>query len=105
MRIFAFAIAIGVTASGSALAQSRMVELINDTNVTMSHFYASDSNISAWGPDWLGSSVLVGGESITLNFNDGTDQCLYDFRALFTDGDEVTKFAFNICETGSWRIE
>lgn len=104
MRIFLLALAFTASLFSAAFAQNRVVQIINDTNVTMTHFYATNRDQSNWGGDWFGNSVLPGGNSVNLNIDDGTGYCVYDFRALFADGDEVTRYGFNVCELGSWRV-
>lgn len=104
MRIFIMAGLFLAAALGSASAQNRVVQIINDTGVTMTHFYATNRDQRNWGRDWFGNQVLRSGYNVDLNIDDGTGYCIYDFRALFSDGDEVTRYGFNVCELGSWRV-
>ena len=104
MRIFLLAMTFTAALFTGAFAQNRVVQIINDTNVAMTHFYATNRDQSNWGRDWFGNSVLPSGNHVNLNIDDGTGYCIYDFRALFADGDEVTRFGFNVCELGSWRV-
>lgn len=104
MRPFLLALAFVATFFSAAQAQNRVVAIINDTGVTMTHFYATNRDQRDWGRDWFGNSVLPSGNSVNLNINDGTGYCIYDLRALFADGDEVTRYGFNVCEMASWRV-
>tara|TARA_R110002124_G_scaffold30999_12_gene105690 strand:+ start:1337 stop:1654 length:318 start_codon:yes stop_codon:yes gene_type:complete len=104
MRIFILALTFAAALFSGAFAQNRVVQIINDTNVTMTNFYATNRDQNSWGRDWFGSQVLPSGNAVNLNFDDGSGYCIYDFRALFSDGDEVTRFGFNVCELGSWRV-
>ena len=83
-------------------AQNRVMDITNRTGVTMTHFYASSSYNNAWGPDQLGTSVLSSGRYMTINFDDGTNSCLYDFRAIFADGDELIANQVNVCVETGW---
>jgi len=100
--------AVLAMAATTAFAQSndgndRNVRIINQTGVTMTHFYASNSGQSDWQEDILGSDVLPSGSSVMINIDDGTGACLYDFRARFADGDVVENFRINVCQISEYR--
>ena len=82
--------------------QNRRVRVHNQTGWVMTHFYASDSRVDDWEEDMLGSSVLAAGASITMNIDDGSGACLYDFKARFTNGQELTRFRINVCEIADY---
>jgi hypothetical protein len=82
--------------------QNRRVRIHNQTGWTMTHFYASDSRVDDWQEDMLGSSVLGAGSSITMNIDDGSGACLYDFKARFTNGQELTRMRINVCEIADY---
>ncbi|MGJ3262705.1 MAG: hypothetical protein ACFE0R_05650 [Salinarimonas sp.] len=92
-------------ASGAALAQNREVTIVNETGVTMTHFYASNVDRTSWEEDILGNDVLQSGYSVPIDIDDGSGQCLFDFRALFADGDEIVDEAVNVCEIGTFTYE
>lgn len=103
MKIF-FALLALVASTASAQALNRWVTVENLTGVTMREFYASNRDQRTWGQDWLGSSMLYSGQSVDFNIDDGSGYCIYDLKAVFVDGDEVTSMGFNVCELGTWRI-
>jgi hypothetical protein len=39
-----------------------------------------------------------------INFDDGTGYCKFDFKAEFSDGDEVVKHGIDVCEISSFRF-
>lgn len=82
--------------------QNRRVRVHNQTGWVMTHFYASDSRVDDWEEDMLGSSVLAAGSSVTMNIDDGSGACLYDFKARFTNGQELTRFRINVCEIADY---
>ena len=91
----------------SAPAQSRdglnrRVRIHNNTGWTMTHFYASDSRITSWQEDMLGRQVLSAGRSIMMNSDDGSGACLYDFKARFSNGQELTRFNVNVCQIADY---
>ncbi|MGZ9100688.1 MAG: hypothetical protein ACXW3O_13375 [Brevundimonas sp.] len=81
---------------------NRRVRIHNNTGWTMTHFYASDSRITDWQEDMLGSDVLAAGRSIMMNIDDGSGACLYDFKARFSNGQELTRFNINVCQIADY---
>ncbi len=81
---------------------NRVMDITNNTGVTMTRFYASNTGQNSWGPDQLGSSVLGSGRYMTINFDDGTNACYYDFKAVFADGDVLTASNVNVCAETGW---
>jgi len=88
--------------AGPALAADRRVEIVNDTSYTIVEFYASNVGENVWEEDILGRDMLAPGESVVINIDDGTGHCLYDFKAVFEDGDELEKGRINVCEVESY---
>ena len=84
--------------SGVSDGLNRVVRINNRTGLTMTHFFASSSASSTWGPEQLGpTTVLPSGSSVTINFDDGTGACTFDFKARFSNGQELKKFGVNVC--------
>ena len=82
---------------------NRRVRIHNNTGWTMLRFYASDSRVDSWEEDMLGRGTLAAGSSIMMNIDDGSGACLYDFKALFADGDELIRYRINVCEITEYR--
>ncbi|MBX7248919.1 MAG: hypothetical protein K1X35_07680 [Caulobacteraceae bacterium] len=97
------AIALSSLASAPAQAEDRRVRIINDTRHTMVRFYASNSSRTTWEEDILGQRVLPAGQSVVINIDDGTGACLFDFKAVFDDGDELTRGQINVCQISEYR--
>jgi hypothetical protein len=93
---------VAAPAAQSRDGLNRRVRIHNQTGWTMTHFYASDSRIDDWQEDMLGSSVLAAGNSVTMNIDDGSGACLYDFKARFTNGQELTRFNVNVCQIADY---
>ena len=89
--------------SVDAEAQDRHVTIINETRYDIVEFYGSNVNAKTWEEDILGSDVLPAGSSVNINFDDGTGACMYDFRAVFSDGDVLEDEDINVCEISSFR--
>lgn len=88
----------------AAQAQDRHVTVINETSVTMTHFYASNVYRGSWEEDILGLGVLGPDRYVVVNVDDGTRACYFDFKAVFLDGREVIRRNVNVCEITSWTI-
>ena len=83
--------------------QDRHVKIVNDTDSTMVHFYASNVAVTDWQEDILGQAVLKPGQSVTINIDDGTGHCKYDFKATFDDGTSTIKQGIDVCHVGTYR--
>jgi len=95
----------GALCAASALpaaALDRRVRIVNNTGYTIVQFYASNTGTSDWQEDILGNDTLPSGSSVTINIDDGTGYCKYDFLAIFNDGDELVKTGVNVCEIGTF---
>ncbi len=93
--------AVLVMAAGAAFAQDgydRRVRVHNNTGVTLTHLYSTNSGESSWGGDILGSGVIQDGAGVVVDFDDGTGACLFDVRARFADGDVVEQYQINVCQ-------
>lgn len=90
-------------ATAPADAQDRNVLVINETRHTIVEFYASNIGRETWEEDILGEDVLPVGQSVNINFDDGTEACLYDFKAVFDDGDELVRNRIDVCSVGTYR--
>lgn len=71
--------------------------LHNDRAIAMYYFHASPNAVSSWENDILDESVLMPGETTTININDDRQTCMYDFSAVFEDGSESAGYDVNIC--------
>ncbi|MEQ9145847.1 MAG: hypothetical protein RLO08_15980 [Parvibaculaceae bacterium] len=102
----AFAALVGLifmVGTTSSQAEDRRVRIINETSTTMVEFYASNVGADTWEEDILGYDVLPAGDSVMINIDDGTGYCLFDFRAVFADGDVLTRENVDVCEISSYR--
>jgi hypothetical protein len=87
--------------STSSVSADRRVTIINNTGQTISRFYGSNSGTDSWEEDILGSSVLPAGASTTINFDDGTGYCTFDFKAVLSDGTPIVETNVNVCSISS----
>jgi hypothetical protein len=93
-----------VAATLPATALDRRVTIVNNTGYTMVRFYASHRDARTWQEDIFGNKVLYSGYSVVVNIDDGTGYCIFDFKAVFDDGDEVESFGNNVCELSTFTF-
>ncbi len=97
-------VVLALFVSGAASAQDRRVKVINETAFTVVEFYGSNAGSESWEEDVLGEDVLAPGQSVIVNFDDGSGYCKFDFLAKFEDGDQVEKRGIDVCKTGVFRL-
>lgn len=85
-----------------AAALDRQVRIVNETNYTIMQFYGSNKGTDSWEEDILGNDVLRPGQSVRIDFDDGTGYCKFDFKAVFDDGDVLVSNDINICKIGTY---
>lgn len=89
---------------GSNDGRDRHVTIKNRTGWTMLSFYASDASKDDWEEDILGDDVLENRQNVRINIDDGSGACEYDFKAEFTNGEELTRFGVNVCEVSEYTF-
>lgn len=85
--------------AGAAVAQdyNRVMTVHNNTSETIVFLYSTNSDTADWGGDILGSDVIESGDSIVVDFDDGSGACEMDIRAEFSDGSEAELRSINVC--------
>ncbi len=96
------AAALSLAAALPAAALDRRVTIINNTGYTIVNFFGSNTGTNSWEEDILGRDVLPSGSSVVVNFNDGTGYCMFDFLAIFDDGEQLVRERVNICEISTF---
>lgn len=81
----------------AARAADRHVEIVNKTGRALTELYASKVGAKSWEEDILGRDTLDNGDSVTVNVNDGTGACKFDFKAVFEDGKSIEKASIDVC--------
>ncbi len=107
-RRFTSALLAAAFLSASALpaaALDRRVNIVNNTGFSIVEFYGSNKDSKSWEEDIFGSDVLGPYSSVTINFDDGSGYCKFDFKAVFNDGDVLIRKNVNVCEIGTFTYE
>ena len=111
LRRAVVATALFVATAGVAMADNnnREVTIVNSTGVAMNNFYSSNSAVTDWGPDQLGSNeTLAAGASKAWNFDDHSGACLFDFKAIFVDSGghshQAIRQRINVCQVSTFTF-
>ena len=104
LAALALALLLAVPAN-AATAVDRHVVIVNHTHHALVQFYASNQDVDSWQEDILGEDTLDPGERVRINIDDGTGHCIYDFKAVFDDGDVLIRRKINVCKVGTYTYD
>lgn len=99
------AVAICAALTLPAVAADRTVEIVNKTGYAITEFYGSNNGTTDWQEDILGADVLPHNSSVSINFEDGSDHCIFDFLVVFEDGDQLKEEDVDVCTVGEFTFE
>lgn len=95
-----------VLGSSSAQADKSNFQVRNGTRSPIVELYTSSSTRSNWGDDVLQGQQLQRGESAVVSFGTDTAQdCLYDFQAVLSNGQTITQYQVNVCESSDYTFQ
>ncbi len=89
------------SSGGSA---DRRVRLVNNSSKTIVSFYASNVRRDRWEEDILGRDMVAPRQSVTINIDDGTGACNFDFKTVMRGGQELIKRNVNVCQVSTYTI-
>ncbi len=84
--------------------ENRHVLVMNMSSQTMRELYASPITSDTWEEDLLGQRTLAAGEDIDANIDNGTDECMYDLKAVMANDREYIQRSVNVCSVSRWVI-
>jgi len=82
---------------------NRVVDIVNTTNAPL-HFSAVNAERRGLNRQASAVGDVAANYYLTLNFDDGSGACLFDFRAEFSDGQSAGAKRFNVCTEASWVV-
>lgn len=86
--------------------QDRGVTIFNRTGETIDVLYWANAATLDWGADKLGvGQILEGDDEWRVNVFDGSNACLFNFRAVTATGREIDVAGVNVCEEDGVVIE
>ncbi|MBD2576952.1 hypothetical protein [Oscillatoria sp. FACHB-1406] len=88
----------------SAQTESVTFKLVNNTDLILNEFYASPPSTDEWEEDILGVDTLDSSSSVPITINDGREDCLYDFKSVFEDGQVVVSENVYVCNGGQYEL-
>ncbi len=92
----ALGVVLGLAAVPAA-AQDAVFTVNNATGFGITAFYgAADGDVS-WEENLLGGQTLGSGASLSVDFDNGSGNCVFDLRAVFDDGDETVMQDVDVC--------
>lgn len=99
----------GVSTINTELATSndryeRNADIINDYVASMKRLHARNNTTGHWTENLLDGKRLHPGSRITVDIDDGTGECVFTFKATFTNDTDVVRRDLNVCELGWWRV-
>ena len=87
-----------------AAAANRWVKVINESSRDVWYIYGTNAGDTGWGRDRLGDQVLHSGYNIKINFDDGSNACIFDLKAESKYGTSWVKRGINVCSTETWTL-
>jgi hypothetical protein len=92
----------GAAPSAEVQGQARQnFTVVNRTGHVVMTLNVSPASETSWGPDILGRDVLADGESAQVTFERGENQCIWDIRATYQDGDTTDMRGVNLCQVAT----
>jgi len=80
-------------------AQSRQdFTMVNRTGYQINEVYVGPSSSPNWGNDVLGSQVLATGRQVAIRFPRSSNECAYDLKIIYSDGDTTEWRRINLCQ-------
>ena len=74
------------------------VNIYNETSVDIWYLYMSPQSSDSWEEDVLGENdILPAWDELSVDL-DGYNECMWDFKAVFADDEEVELYEVNVCE-------
>jgi hypothetical protein len=103
-KLFTLVVLAVLTMAGSILSQAqdsfdRHVLVINNTGYTVENLYASNVRNPFWPrEDMFGWEEIPSGQSFVANIDDGSQYCLFDVKAVLSNGRELIHRNYNACD-------
>ena len=98
LKVFVLAAMFVMALSSVAFAGAQDFVLVNNTGYPIYKVNVSAASTNSWEEDILGSSVLMNGESIRVNFGAGNQQ-YWDINVIFEDGSNLSWYGIDLLST------
>jgi hypothetical protein len=101
-RMSGFAVAAALLAAPVS-AQDLTFTVTNSSGVDLVELYASSADAASWEENILAGQVLPSGASGEVAIVGAGDNCAFDLRMVFSDGD-VLEDSTDICQAPGYTI-
>lgn len=71
--------------------------LVNETGYQIDYVYVSSVDTQDWEEDVMGDDALPTGDWVDIVFEGGADECLWDLKAIYNDGEEAVWGGIDLC--------
>jgi hypothetical protein len=101
----ALALLVAATAAPARAENDYRIQFVNNASQPVYKIHATNASAHNWGRDHLGDAVLMPGNSITIDLDDGSGICNFDFKFVMRDGSEIIRRGVNVCQVSTYPIE
>jgi len=105
MKLRLIAAILGLTFATAIMAGKQDVTVVNKTGKPIHHVYISEEKTDDWEEDILGDDVLQAGASVKVTFDNNSDSCIWDFKAVDAEGKEYLLMKANLCQLSTINIK
>ena len=84
-----------------AAAGDQDFTLRNRTGYTIDQVYVSSVDTNSWEEDILGRDTLANGEAWEIEFSRSEDECNWDLKVVYDDGETAEWNAVDLCATST----
>jgi hypothetical protein len=94
---------IAAALAAPVAAQDLVFTVTNSSGVDLVELYTSSSEAASWEENILAGQVLPSGASGDVTIAGAGENCAFDLRMVFSDGD-VLEDSTNLCEAAGYTI-
>jgi hypothetical protein len=102
--VAAASLAVAGSASAASDGKNRNVKVENVSSQSLRELYASPITSDNWEEDILGTRTISAGATLDANIDNGTNECIYDLKAVMGNGKEVVRRKIDVCAVSKWTI-
>ncbi|WP_298301879.1 hypothetical protein [uncultured Erythrobacter sp.] len=84
---------------------NRNISLMNRTGEALESLYWSNSATMGWGKDRLATASLARNQQWNIEVTDGSEACIFDFKAVTTSERVIEVGQINVCEESAVTFE
>ena len=82
---------------------NRRAEIINETDIAIARLRVQNADTLTWSGNILSGKIRKNSSQIVL-IDDGSGQCLYNFKVTMENGQSLTRRGMDVCRLAAWTI-